>query len=414
MKIPAIRGHIGNWSYYISSLSFEQISKNIKKVDEELHKSEKLSDLIQRSISNNYKEIAKYILTQEERFFNSLVLAVYDGDPQWIEVEHRFEDADFFNMGFLTFNGQEKIFPVDGQHRVEGIKKALEENKEIGLDSIPVIFIGHELSEGGMQRSRRLFTTLNRYAKPVTLDDIIALDEDDTAAIITRKHLEEFLLFESEKIIIAKQKAIPANNYRVFTSIITLYQCNVELIKYYHLLKKEEFNISKKYKDFAKFRPEETILEFFQDKCDEFWNLFVEKIDVIRNYIADESENPAREYRNNENGGHILFRPVGLIPFIKAIIKIHKKTDISIENILVSFNDINMRMNSQPWQKVVWNPIKSSMVMGNQNLTRDLFIYIFDTQNDANILSHEEIRKIKEKYSQAVEFQGNIEDLTII
>lgn len=414
MKIPAIRGKIGTWIYYISSLTFEQISQNVKKIDDELHKSEKLSDLIQRSISNNFKEIAKYVLTQEERFFNSLVLAIYDGDPQWIEVEHRLEDTEFFNMGFLTFNGHEKIFPVDGQHRVEGIKKALEEDETIKLESIPVIFISHGLSEEGMQRSRRLFTTLNRYAKPVTLDDIIALDEDDTAAIITRRHLEEFPLFQSDKIIIAKQKAIPATDYKVFTSIITLYQCNVELIKYYHLLKKEELNLSKKYKDFAKFRPDETTLEFFQEKCDEFWSFFVEKIGVIRNYTADESENPAREYRNNENGGHILFRPVGLIPFIKAVIKINKKTDISIENILMFFNEIDMKINSAPWQKVVWNPFKNSMVMGNQNLTRDLFVYIFDMKNETGILSIDNINSIKEKYAKAIEFKEDMNDLVII
>jgi DNA sulfur modification protein DndB len=414
MKIPAIRGRIGTWTYYISSLTFEQINQNVKKIDDELHKSEKLSDLIQRSISNNYKEIAKYILTQEERFFNSLVLAIYDGDPQWIEVEHRFDDAEFFNMGFLTFNGQEKIFPVDGQHRVEGIKKALEENEEIGLDSVPVIFIGHELSEEGMRRSRRLFTTLNRYAKPVTLDDIIALDEDDTAAIITRKHLEDFPLFESDKIIIAKQKAIPATDYKVFTSIITLYQCNVELIKYYHLLKKEELNLNRKYKDFAKFRPEETTLAFFQEKCDEFWNLLIEKIDIIRTYIEDENENPAREYRNSENGGNILFRPVGLIPFVKAVIKIHKKTNISIEEILTYFNTVDMKMNSQPWQKVVWNPFKSSMVMGNQDLTRDLLVYLFDIENNTTTLSEVVVSSTKTKYAKVIEFEGDIENLIII
>jgi len=414
MRIPAIRTNIGNWTCYISSLTFEQVSRNVKKIDDELHKSEKLSDLIQRSISNNYKEIAKYILSQEERFFNSLVLAVYDGDPQWIEVEHRFEDEEFFNMGFLTLNGQEKIFPVDGQHRVEGIKEALSKNPDINLESIPVIFIGHNLTEEGMQRSRRLFTTLNRYAKPVTLDDIIALDEDDAAAIITRKHLEEFLLFESDRIIIAKQKAIPAKDYKVFTSIITLYQCNVELIKYYHLINKKKFNLNKKYKDFAKFRPDETTLDFFQDKCDEFWLLLTKKLDVIKNYLGNQDENPAQIYRNSDNGGNILFRPVGLIPFIKAIIKIQKKIGLPIESILEFFNSVNLEMNEKPWQKVVWNPFKNAMVMGNQNLTRDLFIYMFDIEKNTNILTEAEISSIKERYIKATEFEGDEENLVII
>jgi len=86
MKIPAIRAQIGIWVYYISTLSFDHVSKYVRKVDDELHKSELLREMLQRAITDNYKGIADYIVQQEERFFNALVLAVYDGDPQWNEV----------------------------------------------------------------------------------------------------------------------------------------------------------------------------------------------------------------------------------------------------------------------------------------------------------------------------------------
>ena len=86
MKIPAIRAQIGIWVYYVSTLTFEQVAKYVKKVDDELHKSVLLRDMLQRSITDNYKNISNYILQQEERFFNALVLAVYDGDPRWHEV----------------------------------------------------------------------------------------------------------------------------------------------------------------------------------------------------------------------------------------------------------------------------------------------------------------------------------------
>ncbi len=127
-KIPAIRATIGKWVYYIGSFTFQEISNYVKKIDDELHKSKGLSDAIQRSISRNYIEIKKYILNQDEKFFNSLVLAIYDGDPEWIEVELEIDNEEYFNLGFLSLTGEEKIFPVDGQHRVEGIKSALKEN----------------------------------------------------------------------------------------------------------------------------------------------------------------------------------------------------------------------------------------------------------------------------------------------
>lgn len=101
LKLPAIRGNIGVWTYYVSTMSFSDISKYVKEINDELHKSTTLSEMIQRSITNNYKNIKKYILNQDERFFNSLVLAVYAGNPQWVEVEIDYDDGEeFFNMGF--------------------------------------------------------------------------------------------------------------------------------------------------------------------------------------------------------------------------------------------------------------------------------------------------------------------------
>ena len=83
IKIPAIRGKIGNTIYYSTTLTFKQISSMVKKVDGELHTANSLKEQIQRSLTDNYIKIKDYILNREDRFFDSLVLAVYDGDPMW-------------------------------------------------------------------------------------------------------------------------------------------------------------------------------------------------------------------------------------------------------------------------------------------------------------------------------------------
>ena len=44
-----------------------------------------------------------------------------------IRVEYD-DDEEFVDLGILELTGDEKIFPVDGQHRVEGIKHALINN----------------------------------------------------------------------------------------------------------------------------------------------------------------------------------------------------------------------------------------------------------------------------------------------
>ena len=143
---------------------FKEVDEYVRRINDELHKHKTLSDMIQRSITENYKRISEYLINQEERFFNALVLAVYDGDPIWKEIKFEYNEQDYFDLGMLILSGDEKIFPIDGQHRVEGIKDALKKNKEIKDEKVPVILIGHRTDKEGMQRARRLFSTLNRYA----------------------------------------------------------------------------------------------------------------------------------------------------------------------------------------------------------------------------------------------------------
>lgn len=405
MKIPAIRAKIGNWVYYISTLRFEQVAQHIEEIDDQLHKSKGLQDLIQRSITKNFESIKEYILNQEERFFNSLVLAVYNGVPKWIEVELHYDEEEYFNMGFLDFPSEQKIFPVDGQHRVEGIKSALKQNPELASEQIGAIFIGHSTEPEGMQRSRRLFTTLNRYAKPVTMDDIIALDEDDSIAIATRHLLENFDLFKNENVTKSKNKAILDSDKASITSIITLYQCNRELLKIYRQKRKNESPDSERDKasleHYLKFRPKDEEINLYIQYVVEFWNSFTVNIDEIEAYLRIEDHNPATIFRNKENGGNLLFRPVGLLPFIQAVVEIKKRTQQTFDQILSQFNAINFSLNNIPWKNVMWNPNEKTMIMGTAGITKLLFLYIF------GVIRNSELTTLKIKYADRLNLAEN-------
>lgn len=159
IDIPAIRGTLGEKTYYTATFTFEQIAERVKLIDHELHTSKSLREQLQRALTDNHKSIKEYILTQKEHFFNALVLAVYDGDPTWNELEFEFNDIRYHSMGFLHLNGKERIFPVDGQHRVEGIKGALKENPNLKDETITVIFIGHHDDPEGKEKTRRIFST---------------------------------------------------------------------------------------------------------------------------------------------------------------------------------------------------------------------------------------------------------------
>ena len=73
--LPALRGIMGDWVYYSCLMSIEEIGKRVSYADE-IHKNEKLSELIQRQLKKGRSEqISSYLQNQDERFFNSLVVA---------------------------------------------------------------------------------------------------------------------------------------------------------------------------------------------------------------------------------------------------------------------------------------------------------------------------------------------------
>lgn len=393
IKIPAIRSKMGIWVYYVSSLSFDEVKEFVSPINGELHKSKLLSKMIQRSITDNYKSIANYLETQDERFFNALILAVYDGEPTWNEIRVKdYNGKDNYDLGLLTLSGEEIIFPVDGQHRVAGIKKALDDKPELGTEKVPIIFVGHSKDEVGMRKTRRMFSTLNRYAKPVSLRDIIALDEDDIVAIASRNLIDGTELFQGERILDAKTKAIPETNCTAITSIITYYECNKELLWLFVKDKKviglDEKVIKghKKINEYIRHRPEDVTINSFTDECKEFWESIINSCEEYLTY----SDNKVGKYRD-KNGGHLFFRPVSLFPFTKAVVRIKEIENIEYSQIVSKFPEEILWIQHRLWRKIIWDNERKKMVMGHTNLVELILLYIYNK----SILTLAEMNKLE-------------------
>jgi DNA sulfur modification protein DndB len=395
IKIPAIRGKIGNTVYYCTTLTFKQVSTMVKKVDSELHTANSLKEQIQRSLTDNYIKIKDYILNRDDRFFDSLVLAIYDGDPMWNEVRFEVDNEPYYNVGLLELTGQEKIFPVDGQHRVEGIRSALSENEEIGDERISVMLIGHQNTPEGREKSRRIFSTLNRYVKPVRLGDIIALDEDDIVAIVTRNLLETYPLFIGDRIKASNNKSIPITDKTAFTSLMTLYECHRVLYKTY-ICQKDHKNYTKnQINDKLKYRPSDEIINEFNQYLIEFWGAMASSFEEIRNYINNDSINPAVELRPVDDGGNLFFRPIGLLPFVEAVAHIKLCSQETYNVIISHYANLNRNVHSDMWDMILWNPRTNRMLMRNQSLVYYLLIKMVDV----NLLTEKDRLKMINKYA---------------
>lgn len=351
MKFAAIKGQMGIWKYYVTSLSFEDINTFVSPITKEISNSESYSNLLQRAITSNVDSIKDYLLMQPERMFNSLVLAVYDGNPEWYELDVNVEEYSTFSVGVLELNGNEVVFPVDGQHRVEGIKLALKENPELKNEKVPVILIGHENNLEGKRRTRRLFSTLNRRARRVNENEIIALDEDDVVAIATRELAEDYELFMGNRLVNCANKNIPSTNKVAFTSILTLYEVNKilfgEICKGKGMSKAEQ-------EKFLLYRPNEQEVTDIVKKIINFWTLLVSNVPVVSEYISlNESEISKKEYRSVE-GGNLLFRPIALSQFIISVLEYKKRKQVSYEEAFKQLGKIPMTIQERPWKNILW------------------------------------------------------------
>lgn len=394
MKIPVVRGRIGSWIYYTGVMTFGQIAEKIKPSINQIYKATCLDDVLQRELTSNYENIKKYILKDQERFFNAIIIAIYNGNPQWLEVEFDAAESAFTNVGFLELTGDETLFPVDGQHRVAGIIAAINENPEIENEQVPVIFIAHSDTEAGRKKTRKLFSTLNRRAKPVGANENIALDEDDISSIITRDLLQDVPLCMKDNIVNSQGKQIPTANEAAFTSLIALYQSVDIIIKD----KLKDSGISgNKFREYKLYRPSDETLESIREYVLNFINEFIEQTDVIKSYLQKQGEDRAKSFRNN-NGGNFLFRPLVLTEYFEAIITIKRRAqDRTFEEIFGRFNDIQSDISLAPWRGLVWDGSKI-IARAPKTVIRLVLIYMADS----SLLTTTEHEKLIQEYAKCL------------
>ncbi len=365
LKVPGLRARMGDWAYYIGFLRFRDVAERVS-LAQELHTSKVLKDLIQREVDESVhsQSIKRYLLQQDQRLFNALVIAVYGGTPSWAEL--KVDDTGKLGMGplpdymkgalgVLVFDGSEKLFAVDGQHRVVGIKRAVAEKQELGEEEVCVLFVGHSNERKGLQRTRRLFTTLNRYAKPVNKTEIIALDEDDAVAIVTRRLLEGYPLLKNFTSI-KKGKGIQASDRRNLTSIVTVYDA---LDKYFGWAYKD-------WNDFKKQRPSDRKLDEFYKSAEELWDGIVSKFEPLKELLASTPEEEISfRYRNRNVGGHLIFRPVGLL-MVVSVIRYLMADGKTLKQAISAVADAPMSLAEYPWAGLLWDSANHRMTVSGE------------------------------------------------
>jgi DNA sulfur modification protein DndB len=397
MALPALRGVMGDWVFYSCLMNMREIADRVSYANE-IHSNKNLSDMIQRQLTRGRSDqIAHYLENQNERFFNSLVVATYGGQPNWHalsgirnktgkeELKDLTEET-IESLGFLTLRGDENLFALDGQHRLSGVKKFVKkcENRDF-FDEVSVIFVSHKKTPKGLERTRRLFTTLNKTARPVSKGDIIALDEDDVMALSVRWLIEQTKLFSGDRIAFVSSNNMPTNNHKSITTIGNLY----DVISI--LFTATDHDLTKKKPELQRVRPSDDELKRYYELVESYFRLLAAHFKEVSEFFsAKHTESVVNKYRGS-HGGNALFRPIGLEIFAKVIARLSK--DVSLKDAVMRAAKLPRDLSKPPFDGLMWNSKTSTISNAHKVTLREVLLYMLGCSRYSDVTLRARYRK---------------------
>lgn len=380
--MPALQGAFGDWTYYSVLMTLDDIIERVGYATP-LTENQSLGEQIQRRLDNEGRaeDIADYLLRNDDRFFNALVVGVLGGQPEWhpFTLSSRIPDhelgavteRDQDLVGYLQLNGEETLFALDGQHRLAGIKRALALNPDLGREKLTLILVPHLATPGGLIRTRSLFISLNKKAVPVNRKDIIILDEVDLAAIITRRLVDQDPRFNRGVIDVDRfGSAIPANS-SFWTTIGNFYDANNVIIRQYVEGRNEE-----ELQDAAKVRLPEDRIAFYQAGVVDFYRRLARIEPLLTQVFEGEEEARGEALRDARSAPNprLLARPIGL-KIITAIVGELRQTH-SMAGAFRELRRVPLVMTSPPFANLVWDVGRGRMRISGQSLATRLALYM--------------------------------------
>lgn len=399
IHLPALSAQLGDWQYYTTIMRLEDAAARISFASEvnEVRPGRQLSDLIQRALTDGRaKEIGKYLVNERDHFFNALVVAVYGGDPEWMEFEVNpaagartpkdprevpaWAQSAF---GYLHLSGSETLFALDGQHRLAGIKQAVQSKASIADERLTVIFVSHKPSDLGRRRTRKLFTTLNKTAVAVNKSEIIALDESDTGAIITRRLVEEHPMFSRGQVLSRYGTTnLSATDSDHFITIIKLYDVVTNILGHIVGSPRREERVALRY-----VRPKDAELERYFGEVVGFLEFFIKRMPELKAYFTEEgvkAKAVIQEERFTKR--NVMFRAVGLDIFMRLTAFLTERGN-GRQAVVDALVVLPRRFTESPYREVLYSVSEGRILPGRTRLTFRLLRHMlgYDDRDPAQL-----------------------------
>ena len=336
-QFPALQGKMGSRTYWVTVWPWGFVRSMIDYA-QDLPDSATLppAEKVQRDInfSRVQKQIVPYILSNEDRFFGALIVEGRGSKPEFQPLE------GFSGYGTLTMPGDYILFALDGQHRLAAIKESCLSEPDLAGELQTVILVWHEST----LKTRKLFTHVNKNARPTTSAQNILLDDEDLYAEIARRLERDFPIFRER--VNWKGNSLSPTTSNVTTAPVLTLSARLWL---------DEYNIRSTLVELAEGR-----VDAYYNEVKGIWEKILPSLAPLQEVLTGAAE--MRQLRDR----YIIHTPVGQQSMIHAV-QMARQREVPIEDIAARLGKIDWSKSSQLWNRIIYNPDLNRMLTGREN-----------------------------------------------
>ena len=355
-NLPALRGKFGSTEFFLITMKASEFVRTVM-IPRDMEGWEQLSveEKFQRDI--NYKRVkekmAPYLATDPDRFFGAFIVTVKNHETMTFSSLNELNllknnvllpDSFGTDLGVLILDGQ-MLIPLDGQHRLAALKMAItgKDEKDQEISDVPVSTdVGNDyvtaiLVRDDIQKSRKIFNKVNRYAKPTSAADNLITSDDDGIAVICREHIVGAII--DSRIVKTSSGNTLTPSAKEFTTLNTIYKISKRLVEVETNTRVNTDQL-----------PSPAELQIWRKSIVEFWEHLIE-LQPYRQSIIEPSD--AMDQRRAEIRGRFLCcKPIVMEALAEAIFIMRYSSAEerpSLEKLVNHLDSINWDRDNDMW-----------------------------------------------------------------
>ena len=270
-------------------------------------------------------------------------------------------------LGFLTLTGGEVLIPLDGQHRLKAIQFALNGKDEhdrpipgmspctdLANEDITVMLVPYD-----RQKSRKIFTRVNRYARPTSSGQNLVTDDEDYIAISARMVANKII---GSDLVKTRGTSLSEKDGE-FSALSSIADCNKAIL--------EAHFSAKVGKPFIINAPETR--KMYDEKISDIWRHLTENIETFRLMLSDPTED-GDEKRREIRRDYLLGKPIPQWCLVRAFSRLMESNAFTPKEATDRLNKIDWRQTAPLWDLVL--VAGKRLLYKNKKLAADLIYYV--------------------------------------